>query len=89
MTIPRDPTKHLPVHPGQVLGEYLAERGLGAARLARDLGVAPELVEGLLAGRAALTAELAERLAARLGGEAGFWLALQGNFAAAGRTAAP
>jgi addiction module HigA family antidote len=75
--------KHLdglsrPVHPGEVLrDEYLAPLAMSALRLAEVLGVPADLVEDLIAERAAVTAELAGRLADALGTTPDFWLSLQ------------
>jgi addiction module HigA family antidote len=67
-----------PVPPGEVLREeFLAPLGLSARALAREIGVPPNRVTGILNGTRAITAETALRLAARFGASAEFWMLLQ------------
>ncbi len=67
-----------PIHPGEILGEeFLEPMGITAYRLARDIGVAPNRVTGILNGRRAMTADTALRLSRYFGTSAGFWMNLQ------------
>jgi addiction module HigA family antidote len=67
-----------PVHPGEVLRhEFLGPLGLTAHALALALRVPANRVTTILAGRRAVTAETALRLARHFGTSAGFWLNLQ------------
>ena len=67
-----------PVPPGDVLREeFLAPLGLSARALARDLGVPPNRVTGILNGERAITAATALLLARRFGTSAEFWMNLQ------------
>lgn len=66
-----------PIHPGEVLADELAETGLSAAALARLLGVPPNRVSQLIAGKRNLTADTALRLARYFGTSAEFWMNLQ------------
>lgn len=69
-----------PVHPGEILKDELAERGLSATRLAAEIGVPGNRVSEIIAGRRAISADTALRLAAYLGPSAKFWLNLQQTF---------
>ena len=69
-----------PVHPGEVLKDELAERGLSAARLASEIGVPGNRVSEIVAGRRAISADTALRLAAYFGPSAKFWLNLQQTY---------
>lgn len=68
----------LPVHPGQVLRqEFLEPLGLTPHALALALRVPANRITAILAGRRAVTAETALRLARHFGTSPGFWLNLQ------------
>jgi addiction module HigA family antidote len=69
-----------PVHPGEILSEELDVRGISASRLARDLDVPANRITEIVAGRRAVTADTALRLAAFLGTSARFWLNLQATY---------
>lgn len=71
--------KAKPTHPGDVLGEELAARGMSAHALAMVLRVPATRIGAILHGRRAVTADTALRLARYFGGRAQFWLNLQGN----------
>src|SRR6187401_3419849 len=69
---------HNPPHPGEVLADTV----LGAGRLtvsdfARMLGVSRVALSRVVNGRAAVSADMALRLADALGGNAESWLRLQ------------
>ena len=64
-------------HPGAILKEELAERGMSANRLALSIGVPSGRVSEIMAGRRAITADTAIRLAEFFGGQPDFWLNLQ------------
>lgn len=66
-----------PIHPGEILGEELAELKLSAAQLARALRVPPNRVSQILAGKRAISADTALRLGRWLGTGPRFWLNLQ------------
>lgn len=67
-----------PVHPGEVLRhDFLEPLGLSAHALALALRVPPNRITAILAGRRAVTAETALRLARHFGTSPGFWLNLQ------------
>ena len=66
--------------PGAIIEEFLEERGWTKAELAVRLDFSPKHVNELLKGRAAITAETAERLERVLGSTSGFWMRLESNY---------
>ena len=66
-----------PIHPGAILADELAEMGISAAELARLIEVPANRVSQILAGKRAITADTALRLAQYFGMAAEFWLNLQ------------
>jgi addiction module HigA family antidote len=66
--------------PGDIIEEFLEERGWTKAQLAVRLDFSPKHVNEILKGRAAITAETAERLERVLGSTADFWLRLESNY---------
>lgn len=70
-----------PPHPGEVLKDgVFTDAGLTVTESARQLGVSRVQLSRLLNGRAALTADMALRLAEWLGGSAESWLRMQADF---------
>ena len=70
---------HNPPHPGEVLREtVLAE--ISVTEFAQRLGVSRVALSRVLNGRAAVSAEMAIRFAAALGGSAESWLRMQSAF---------
>lgn len=65
------------VHPGAILKEELAARGLSAAAFALRLRVPPQRIQEIVAGRRAVTPETALRIGVALGTGARLWLAMQ------------
>lgn len=70
---------HNPPHPGEVLADTVLREdgGLTVTALAKSLGVSRVALSRVVNGRAAVSAELAIRLAAALGGSAESWLNMQ------------
>lgn len=67
-----------PLHPGEVLSEeFLKLLGITPYRLAKDIDVPLTRITAILAGRGAITADTALRLARYFGNSAAFWLGLQ------------
>jgi antitoxin HigA-1 len=73
---------HNPPHPGEVLKDTVLRRGggLSVTGFAKRLGVSRVALSRVVNGRAALSAELAIRLAAALGGSAESWLRMQVSY---------
>lgn len=67
-------------HPGRFLRRELAARGLGASRLALDIGVPSGRITDILTGRRSISADTAVRLGHYFGNAAQFWLGLQGQY---------
>jgi antitoxin HigA-1 len=69
---------HNPPHPGETLKEdVLPALGLTVTQAAEQLGVSRVTLSRMINGRAAISAEMAIRLAQWLGGSAEIWLRLQ------------
>ena len=73
---------HNPPHPGEVLQDTVlrADGGLTVTAFAKRLGVSRVAFSRVLNGRAAISAELALRLAAALGGSAKTWLRMEASY---------
>ena len=69
-----------PVHPGAILKDELAARGLSANRLALDLGVPSGRIAAILNGKRALTPDTALRLGRYFEMSAQFWVDLQAQY---------
>jgi len=68
------------VHPGAVLADELAERGITQATLATHIGVLSKTVNEICRGRRGISAEMAVKLSLALGASPQFWLNLQKNW---------
>ncbi len=66
-----------PIHPGEMLRDELAERGISLNRLARDTRIPLSRVSLIANGKRAITAETAMRLACYFGTSAQMWMNLQ------------
>jgi len=72
---------HNPSHPGEVLQDtVLADGRLSVSEFARKLGVSRVALSRVVNARAAVSADMALRLAAALGGSAGSWLSMQAAY---------
>jgi addiction module HigA family antidote len=72
---------HNPPHPGEVLQDtVLADGRLSVSEFARRLGVSRVALSRVVNGRAAVSADMALRFAAALGGSAESWLAMQAAY---------
>lgn len=70
-----------PVHPGEVLVEdFLKPMGITRYRLAKSIGVPQRRVDEICAGKRAITADTALRLARFFGTDARSWMNLQAEF---------
>ncbi len=64
-----------PVSPGEMLGEeFLKPLGLSKYRLAKDIGVPPQRIGDIVAGKRAITADTDLRLCRYFGLSDGWWL---------------
>jgi antitoxin HigA-1 len=73
---------HNPPHPGEILADTVLREdgGLTVTAFAKRLGVSRVALSRVVNGRAAVSAELAIRLAAALGGSAESWLRMQVSY---------
>ena len=69
-----------PPHPGELIGDSLKELGVSVSRAARGLGITRQQLYNVIAGRSAITPEMALRLEKALGSTADMWLRMQMNF---------
>lgn len=67
---------HNPPHPGEVLQDTILSE-MTVTEFAKRLGISRVALSRVVNGRAAVSAELAIRLAAALGGSAESWLRMQ------------
>lgn len=67
---------HDPPHPGEILEDTVL-REMSVTELAKRLSVSRVALSRVVNGRAAVSAELAIRLAAALGGSAETWMRMQ------------
>jgi addiction module HigA family antidote len=74
-------TVYNPPHPGEVLRDgVFADTGLTVTDFAKRLGVTRVALSRVLNGKAAISADMAVRLAAALGGSDESWLHMQANY---------
>lgn len=70
-----------PVSPGEMLAEeFLRPLGLSNYRLAREIGVPPQRIGAIVAGKRAVTADTDLRLCRFFGLSDGWWLKLQADY---------
>lgn len=70
-------TTRVPLHPGLILEEDLADAAVSINELARSLRVPPTRVSRIIRGERGVTADTALRLAAFWGTSARYWMNLQ------------
>ena len=66
-----------PAHPGEILADELAELGISAAELARQINVPANRISQILSGKRSVTADIALRLGKWFGTGPKIWLNLQ------------
>lgn len=73
---------HNPPHPGEILADTVLRKdgGITVTRFAKRLRMSRVALSREVDGRAAVSAELAIRLAAALGGSAESWLTMQATY---------
>ena len=75
------PTMHTHPHPGEVLRDgVFTNTGITVTDFADRLGVSRVTLSRVLNGKSGISADMAVRLAAALGGSAESWLSMQGAF---------
>jgi len=68
------------IHPGEILADELKEIGISAAELARTLEVPANRISQIIAGKRAVSADTALRLARYFGTSPDLWMNLQKNY---------
>jgi antitoxin HigA-1 len=79
LSFPAD-TVLAPVHPGEIIAEELAARGLSATRAAMLLRIPQSRLSRIIAGQRGVTADTALRLHHLLGPSATFFINLQSQY---------
>lgn len=69
-----------PPHPGEMIGDILAEMGVSISAAARGMGVTRQQLHNVIAGRSAISPEMALRLEKALGSSADAWMRMQVNY---------
>ncbi|MEL4015321.1 HigA family addiction module antitoxin [Dryocola clanedunensis] len=72
-----------PPHPGVIIQEALDELNVSLREFARAMDIAPSTASRLLTQKAALTPEMAVKLAVVIGSSAEVWMKLQNAFSLA------
>jgi len=71
---------HKPSHPGEVLRDgVFTATGISVTDFAKRIGVTRVALSRVLNGKSGISADMAVRLAAALGGSAEIWLHMQAN----------
>lgn len=68
------------VHPGEILGEDLAEIGMSARELARQISVPANRITQIIRGQRGISGDTALRLGRWFGTSAEFWMNLQKTY---------
>jgi antitoxin HigA-1 len=66
-----------PPHPGELLGDTLAELGWSVTAASEGLGISRQQLYNIIAGRSAITPELAVKREKAIGSTADAWLRMQ------------
>uniref|UniRef100_I2Q7H5 Addiction module antidote protein, HigA family n=1 Tax=Desulfovibrio sp. U5L TaxID=596152 RepID=I2Q7H5_9BACT len=66
-----------PMHPGLLVKECLDDLGLSVAEAARGIGITRQQLHNVIAGRSAVTPEMAIRFEKAFGSTADTWLGMQ------------
>lgn len=69
-----------PIHPGEILAEEIAARGLSASKVAIALMVPANRITCIVRGQRGITADTALRLHRFFGASAEFWMNLQEQY---------
>ena len=68
-----------PPHPGELIGNNLDELGVSISAAAKALGITRQQLHNVIAGRSAITPEMAVKLEKAIGSTANGWLRMQMN----------
>jgi addiction module HigA family antidote len=78
--IREEKNKRRPIHPGVILGEELQALHMSLSALATAIGVVPNRISQIVAGKRDITADTALRLARFFGVSPDFWMNLQKTY---------
>ena len=73
-------TMKSPPRPGELIQDNLADLGLSMAEAASGLGISRQQLHNVIAGRSALSPEMALRAEQAFGGTADAWTRMQGAY---------
>ena len=74
-------TELTPIFPGEILKEeFMVPLAMSANALSKAIGVPPNRVSAIVAGRRAITADTALRLSRFFGSSPEFWMNLQSHY---------
>lgn len=79
-SVPTHLESDLAIHPGELLAEELESRGMTQRALAGAMGRPPQVINEIVRGKKAITAETAIQLEEVLGTSARLWLGLQATY---------
>ena len=68
-----------PAHPGELVAATLEDMGVSISAAAKSLGITRQQLHNLIAGRSAVSPEMAVRLELGIGSTAETWLRMQLN----------
>ena len=69
-----------PPHPGELIGDTLAELNIPVTEAARGLGITRQQLHNVIAGRSGITPEMAVKLEKAIGSTADTWLRMQMHY---------
>ena len=69
-----------PPHPGELIGDTLAELNIPVTVAARGLGITRQQLHNVIAGRSGITPEMAVKLEKAIGSTADTWLRMQMHY---------
>ena len=75
-----DMTSSMLIHPGEMIKDEIAARGITQKDLAQQMGVSYTVFNEILNGKRPVTTEYALLLEAALGTDANIWLGLQADY---------
>lgn len=70
----------IPAHPGEILKDEMASRGLNMNQFAKELHVPAGRISQIISGKRAITPDTAIRLGCYLGTSAEVWMNLQTQY---------
>ena len=68
------------IHPGELLAEEIAARGMSQREVATLMGRPPQVISEIVRGRRGISAETALQLEAALGTAAHIWVGLDADY---------